>query len=550
MQICLKLTRQENATYHKVNTGSVVKLEIEEYLKGVLPAEIYESRTPMQAKCAQAIAARTYAMRKALDGVTITDTPNHQSYKANLAATSPNCCEAVARTRDLVLMYNGQVIQCYYSNSNGGTTKRTDEVWSVNLPYYQARADPWDTAARSAAAAQGKTIKASHGVGLSQVGAEYAARMGEDCVDILAFYYPGASVAQYKEGENMSTKVMTGKQLAAFAIECHQNGIRYWYGTCYYKCSTSLFESKKKQYPSHYTYGRKSEYMADVAAGAMCADCVGLIKGAAWSDLGTHATKYASNGCPDKSADGMLAYCKASGMPNGNMSNFPDIPGLLLHKPGHVGVSIGNGEHVELKGFAYDSVRDKVAGRGWTSWAQLPFVDYDGEGAALPDEPVYKLGDRTLKRGSKGSDVADLQAALVGMGYDCGSFGSSKNGVDGDFGRTTEAAVKAFQADADIEIDGVYGPQSHAALLAALPNGGPDKKPEDGSPDEDGSAELVTYCVTLPNLNSVEAAHVLNAFDEAETIGYTVRVPGVDAVGATYLLESYQGATAVEMGAE
>lgn len=552
MQISLKLTRQENAKHHKVSTGSVVKLDIEEYLKGVLPAEIYESRTPMQAKCAQAVAARTYALRKALDGATITDTPNHQSYKAALAAASPNSCEAVERTRGLVLMYDGQVIQCYYSNSNGGTTKRTDEVWSAKLPYYQSRADPWDTAARSAAAAQGKTIKASHGVGLSQVGAEYAARLGEDFADILAFYYPGATVAQYQEGEKMSTtKAMTGKQLAAFAIKCHQEGIRYWYGTCFYKCTASLLASKTKQYPSHYKDSRKSAYQADIAAGAMCADCVGLIKGAAWSNLGTRDAKYATNGCPDKSANGMLSYCKSKGMPNGKMDTFPDIPGLLLHKDGHVGVSVGNGEHIELKGFADDSVRGKVAGRGWTSWAQLPFVDYEGEGStAVPDVNIYKLGSRNLKRGSKGNDVAELQAALVAMGYDCGSYGSNKDGVDGDFGRTTEAAVKDFQADAGVEIDGVYGPKSHAALMAMQANGGPGEKPEDGSPDEDGSAEVVTFCVTLPNLNSADATEVLNAYKEAETTGFTVRVPGVDAATATYLLETYQGATAVEEGAE
>lgn len=327
---------------------------------------------------------------------------------------------------------------------------------------------------------------------------------------------------EQKEGENMSTaKAMTGKQLAAFAIKCHQEGIRYWYGTCYYKCTTSLLSRKANQYPSHYKDSRKSAYQADIAAGAMCADCVGLIKGAAWTNLGTRDGAYGSNGCPDKSANGMLSYCKSKGMPNGSMSTFPDIPGLLLHKDGHVGVSIGDGEHIELKSFSDDSVRGKVAGRGWTSWAQLPFVDYESEGSTtVPEINIYKLGCRTLKRGSKGNDVAELQAALVAMGYDCGSFGSNQDGVDGDFGRTTEAAVISFQTDADIEIDGKYGPESHAALLAMRQQGGkPEEKPEDGSPDDDEDAPAVTFLVTIP---------------------------GVDAATATYLLETYKGATATE----
>ena len=524
MQIRLKLTREENARAHGVATGDVVTLDMERYLKGVLPAEIYESRTPPQAKKAQAIAARTYALRATLNGTTLTDTAKHQAYSAEKAKSAPNCARAVDDTAGMVLTYGGEVIRCYYSSSNGGRTKRTDEVWSAKLPYYQSRADPWDEGARRSAAAQGKTIKASHGVGLSQVGAEYAARLGEDCAAMLAFYYPGAEISYFeREGSHMT---ITGKQLAQFALACYQDGVRYWYGTCYYKCSASLLASKTKQYPKHYTSARKSAYQADISAGAMCCDCVGLIKGAAWSELGTRAGKYGSNGCPDKSADGMLAYCKSKGMAYGGMSTFPDEPGLLLHKSGHVGVSIGGGYAIEAKSFADDVVRSKVAGRGWTSWARLPFIQYDGDSAtATPAPSTGKLGERTLKRGKKGDDVAELQAALVALGYDCGSFGAKKDGVDGDYGYATQAAVKAMQTAAGIAVDGIYGPKSHAALLAMQAAGGAPEQPDDGSPDDDGSGD---------------------SDDEAGT--YTVTIPGVDAATATYLVEAYAGAVAIADG--
>lgn len=520
MQIRLKLTREENARAHGVSVGSVVKLDLETYLMGVLPAEIYESRTPQEAKKAQAIAARTYALRAALDGTTLTDTPNHQAYSAEKAAHSPHCARAIADTAGMVLMHDGKVIRCYYSSSNGGRTKRTDEVWSTKLPYYKSRADPWDEGARRAAAAQGKTIKASHGVGLSQVGAEYAARLGEDCEAMLAFYYPGTEIAFYqREADTMG---ITGKQLAAFALQCYQNGVRYWYGTCYYKCTASLLVSKTKQYPKHYTAARKKGYQADIDAGAMCCDCVGLIKGAVWSELGTRTAKYGTGGCPDKSADGMLAYCKSKGMPSGSMDTFPDVPGLLLHKSGHVGVSIGDGLAIEARSYADDVVKTKVSGRGWTSWAQLPFIDYE-DSDKTPEPIPYKLGERTLKRGRKGEDVAELQAALVALGYDCGSYGVGRDGIDGDFGYTTQAAVKAMQTDAGIEADGIYGPDSHAALKVMQAAGGKPTQPEGGSPDDNGSG------------------------DAEETPGtYTVTITGVDAATATYLLEAYAGATARE----
>lgn len=200
MIIPVRMTRAENISYYGVKLGDVVSLDLEDYLCGVVPSEVYESRTPMEALKAQAICARTYAMRKVLDGVIIDDTSNYQAYRATLTniKLSPRSIKAVCDTDGLVLMYDGEVIQCYYSNSNGGETKRTEQVWSKALPYYANRPDLWDIAARA-----GTNIKASHGVGLSQVGAEYAASQGEDCNCILAFYYPGTVIARYEEGESM-----------------------------------------------------------------------------------------------------------------------------------------------------------------------------------------------------------------------------------------------------------------------------------------------------------------------------------------------------------
>ena len=50
-----------------------------------------------------------------------------------------------------------------------------------------------------------------------------------------------------------------------------------------------------------------------------------------------------------------------------------------------------------------------------------------------------------LKRGSKGEKVTQLQKFLVSEGYSIGSFGILSDGVDGDFGRMTETAVRENQ---------------------------------------------------------------------------------------------------------
>lgn len=89
---------------------------------------------------------------------------------------------------------------------------------------------------------------------------------------------------------------------------------------------------------------------------------------------------------------------------------------------------------------------------------------------ALPtrEGPLVRSGsDRgqapsvTLARGARGPDVEHLQNALVRLGYLSQESLRSGPGV---FGPQTEAALKRFQSDHGLEVDGVFGPRSRAAL--------------------------------------------------------------------------------------
>ena len=75
----------------------------------------------------------------------------------------------------------------------------------------------------------------------------------------------------------------------------------------------------------------------------------------------------------------------------------------------------------------------------------------------------YALGDRTLKNGSTGDDVKELQSALIKLGFNCG-----KCGCDGDFGDATEMAVKDFQKSYGLTDDGIFGKASYDMLVKAL----------------------------------------------------------------------------------
>ena len=65
-----------------------------------------------------------------------------------------------------------------------------------------------------------------------------------------------------------------------------------------------------------------------------------------------------------------------------------------------------------------------------------------------------------LAKNSKGASVRALQVLLISKGYNCGTYGA-----DGDFGNATELAVKAFQKDSGLTVDGIAGKDTWSALI-------------------------------------------------------------------------------------
>jgi rare lipoprotein A (peptidoglycan hydrolase) len=89
-------------------------------------------------------------------------------------------------------------------------------------------------------------------------------------------------------------------------------------------------------------------------------------------------------------------------------------------------------------------------------------------GAPLPITPPgaqgpveAELGERTLAEGSSGSDVRTLQAILKARRY-----GQVK--LSGYFDAGTAAAVRRFQHEAGLAVDGVVGPQTRPKLVALM----------------------------------------------------------------------------------
>ena len=126
----------------------VLSIDIEDYLLGVVPYEMGDS-FPLEALKAQAIAARTYALRKSgsSGAYDVEDTTNDQAFRGR-NSYSPLSEQAVYETAGLVGMYRGELAQCYYSASNGGQTELGQHVWPTDDPdmygYMDMRDDPYD----------------------------------------------------------------------------------------------------------------------------------------------------------------------------------------------------------------------------------------------------------------------------------------------------------------------------------------------------------------------------------------------------------------------
>lgn len=196
MNIKLKLTKSDNCKHYGVKKDAVITLDIEEYLRGVVPSEVSASWN-VNALKAQAIAARTYAIYQTASGTkTINDTPKFQSYWYKKIDSRTDA--AITATAGQVLVYNNAIINAVFSASNGGTCVSAAEHWKYSVPYLIAKKDPWTEASGYA--------KKGHGIGLSQRGACYAAgQLGKTYTEILYFYYSGTSIVSNYNGSSSGT---------------------------------------------------------------------------------------------------------------------------------------------------------------------------------------------------------------------------------------------------------------------------------------------------------------------------------------------------------
>ena len=118
------------------------ELPVEDYLRGVVPGEMGpEQYNQLEALKAQAVAARTYALRNlgefSREGYDICSTPRCQVYKG-MAIEHYLTDRAIAETAGQVLLYSGDLVDALYSSTCGGHTEDVHIVFPLKTePYLQ-----------------------------------------------------------------------------------------------------------------------------------------------------------------------------------------------------------------------------------------------------------------------------------------------------------------------------------------------------------------------------------------------------------------------------
>ena len=135
--------------------GSMETMDLEEYLVGVVLAEL-PSNFELEAKKAQAVAARTYVCRAMETG---------GKHGDGSVCAEPACCQAwfseeeylemggsqsaieqarraVEGTCGYVLTYGGKLIEATYFSCSGGLTEDAVAVWGTDVPYLRSVESP------------------------------------------------------------------------------------------------------------------------------------------------------------------------------------------------------------------------------------------------------------------------------------------------------------------------------------------------------------------------------------------------------------------------
>lgn len=227
-------------------------------------------------------------------------------------------------------------------------------------------------------------------------------------------------------------------------------GTPYFYGAKMQVLTEPYMAMMHDLYPSTVTKAYMTLARLKGMVGKECTDCSGLIGAFRKRQIGS-AQLYATAKARLEVAD----YQKWAN-------------GVVAYRQGHVGTFYQeNGKFyvVEAKGINYGTVLSTFNPKKWEkglTFDDLTYVyaetaEHTGRATNPYMEPV-----NNLKKGDKGEGVKWIQFELREAGF--AKEIDKAGGIDGDFGKATEKAVKEFQKSCKITADGIVGKMTRAYL--------------------------------------------------------------------------------------
>lgn len=149
-----------DVSVYRTETKKVEKLPLEDYLVGVVAAEM-PATFELEALKAQSLAARTYIVQTMMNGnshlpqgADVTDTVEYQVYLNKDQLRSrwnkdydwkiKKIQEAVKDTKGQILTYKNKPINATFFSTSNGYTENSEAYWKNPIPYLKSVASPWD----------------------------------------------------------------------------------------------------------------------------------------------------------------------------------------------------------------------------------------------------------------------------------------------------------------------------------------------------------------------------------------------------------------------
>ena len=216
----------------------------------------------------------------------------------------------------------------------------------------------------------------------------------------------------------MANKTAAG--LVKHMKKCLQDGWGYVYGAIVQTCTERLLDQCAERYPANNLAGGAMRKAGEKWLGKKVADCSGIVKAYLMSEYTGGPITY------NAEVDTAVHYNAAK--EKGPIGTMPDIPGILVYMPNHMGVYVGNGEVIESAGTLYgvkqSTVEKSYISGPWTHWYKCPGITYDESEEPETEEkkPVtpaeIKVGSAVkIKAGATYTNGVKVPDSVTGKTY-------------------------------------------------------------------------------------------------------------------------------------